>query len=178
MNHAEKQITFENLRVRYGTSRSYIISGEGRNRVYGNRVGMMTNLGDLEQKEWKRLAQQLIQSSGEEQLQAALLEWTQEKAQWLRGKQEQEQYALELHMSRIFDRPEWVDYIPFNRRYRPEVLKTASLAWIVTPCCQKPGQVTKEQLDRAEHMDHRIFCPYCGRSTDYCICDPEEQPDE
>lgn len=106
MNYAEKQITFENLRVRYGTLRSYIISGEGRNRVYGNRVGMMTNLGDLDQKEWKRLAQQLIQSSGEEQLQAALLEWTQEKAQWLRGKQQQEQYALELHMSRIFDRPE------------------------------------------------------------------------
>lgn len=178
MNHTEKTLTFENLRVRYGTSRSYIIREEGRNRVYGTRIGVMTNLGDLDQEEWKRLAQQLIQSSGEERLQAALLEWTQEKTRWLHGKQEQEQYALELHMSRIFDQPEWVDYIPFNRRYRPEALDTARLAWIVTPCCRKPGQVTKEQLDKAERMDHQIFCPHCGRSIDYRICDPEEQPDE
>lgn len=178
MKNKDKPITFETLRVHYYTGQSYLIRSEYRHKVYGSRNGIMTDLGDLDQEEWKRLAQQLIQSSGEVRLQAALLEWIQEKTHWIHGKQEQEQHALELHMSRIFDRPEWVDYIPFNRRYRPEVLKTASLAWIVTPCCQKPGQVTKEQLDRAEHMDHRIFCPYCGRSTDYCICDPEEQPDE
>ena len=37
---------------------------------------------------------------------------------------------LQLHVDRIFDHPRWVDFVPFNRQYRPEILQTAHL---VTP---------------------------------------------
>ncbi len=164
MDHTEKPITFANLRAHYGTFRSFVIRGEGRDRVYGSRVGVMTNLGDLEQKEWMQLARKLIRESGETQLQAELLEWIPEHMLWLHTKAEQEQYALELHMSRIFDDPEWADYIPFNRKYRPEVLDSARLVWILPECCQTPAQVTQEQLKRAgEGSEATICCPICGR---------------
>lgn len=171
MEHAERPITFENLRARYGTFRSYVIRGEGRNRVYGSRVGVMTNLGDLEQKEWRQLAQQLIRENGETQLQAELLVWIPEHMPWLHTKAEQEQYSLELHMARIFDDPVWADYIPFNRKYRPEVLDSARLTWILTECCQTPAEVTEEQLQRAgEGSENTIRCPICGRWSKFQRC--------
>ena len=57
--------------------------------------------------------------------------------------------ALHHHVNRIFDNPRWVDFVPFNRRYRPEVLKTAHLVTVVNECCQEPGVVTQEQIDAA-----------------------------
>ena len=36
--------TFEDLRVHFGTGRAYTISGKGRDRVMGYRVGKQCNL--------------------------------------------------------------------------------------------------------------------------------------
>ncbi|NBI85082.1 hypothetical protein D3Z47_02270 [Lachnospiraceae bacterium] len=152
-------ITFETLRVRYGTGRSYLIRTEGRHKVHGYRKGVMTGLGDLELKEWKRLAMELVQTSQEQQLYQNLLEWRLEH-NCRRSDSEPEIDALELHMSRIFDDPLWVGYIPFNRRYRPEILDSSRLVWVKTECCGEPGEVTKERL---EYEDGRIPCPVCGR---------------
>lgn len=30
-------------------------------------------------------------------------------------------YALQLHSIRIFDSPQWISYIKFNQKYRPEI---------------------------------------------------------
>ena len=35
----------------------------------------------------------------------------------------------------------WVNFIPFNREYRPEVLEHASLVTVINECCGKPGEV-------------------------------------
>lgn len=51
-----RELTFEDLRIHYYTGRSYFISGEGRNKVFGYRHGVMTNIGDLSENEWARLA--------------------------------------------------------------------------------------------------------------------------
>ena len=175
MEPFDKPITFETLRVHYYTGRAYLIRSEYRHKVYGYQNGIMTDLGDLDQEEWTRLARQLIKDSGEEKLQANLLEWTKEQIHWLHRRQEQEQYALELHMLRTFDNPAWVDYVPFNRRYRPEVLETARLVWILTECCQTPGQVTLELLQKAgTGSEATICCPICGRHSRFRRCSPEE----
>lgn len=42
----DNPISFEDLRIKYSTGRSYVISGTGRNRKYGYRTGKMCNLGD------------------------------------------------------------------------------------------------------------------------------------
>ena len=54
--------------IHYYTGRSYLISGEGRDKVFGYRHGVMTDIGDLPEAEWTRLAKQLIRQSGEQEL--------------------------------------------------------------------------------------------------------------
>ena len=60
IGNTEHALTFAALRVHYYTGRSCLISGEGRNKVFGYRHGVMTDIGDLPEAEWTRLAKQLI----------------------------------------------------------------------------------------------------------------------
>ena len=116
-------LTFEDLRAHFGTGRSYIKSGSGRDAVYGYRSGVMTNIGDIEENEWAQLMMDLVIRSGETALQEQLRFWAKEHCAWLHTKKEVERYALELHSSRIFDNPKWVDYELFNREYRPRAVR-------------------------------------------------------
>lgn len=42
IGNTEHALTFADLRVHYYTGRSYLISGEGRDKVFGYRHGVMT----------------------------------------------------------------------------------------------------------------------------------------
>ena len=66
IGNTEHALTFAALRVHYYTGRSCLISGEGRDKVFGYRHGVMTDIGDLPEAEWTRLAKQLIRQSGEQ----------------------------------------------------------------------------------------------------------------
>ena len=116
-------LSFADLRVHYGTGRSNVISGFGRNCKREYRRGVQTNLGDLKISEWTRLMHALIAHVGEQQLHSMLIEWVRQNYPWNWSKGEIEHYALKLHACRIFGDPKWIDYIPFNRKYRPDVLK-------------------------------------------------------
>lgn len=118
-----KKLTFAQLQVRTHTGHSYIISGSGRNRKYGYRKGCLTELGDIEVSQWKELIRYLIERDGELKLQKNLLNWVKDSCPWLHTQEEQEDYALELHASRIFDCKEWVAYGNFNKMYRPAVVQ-------------------------------------------------------
>ena len=118
-----QKLTFAQLRVRTHTGHSYITSGSGRNRKYGYRKGCLTELGDIEVSQWKELIRHLIERDGELQLQKNLLSWVKDSCPWLHTQEEQEDYALELHASRIFDCKEWVAYGNFNKMYRPAVVQ-------------------------------------------------------
>lgn len=167
-------LTFDNLRYQYGTGRAYTISGAGRNRVTGYRTGVQTKLGDIEISNWMALMQELIEKSGEQALHAALIEWLSEHNYRKAGKSEIAREAMELHSSRIFDNEEWVDFLPFNRRYRPEVLSGVETVDVFTDCCQQWGTVTRRRLewDRSVY-GKRVSCPVCGRLSEY----QSEQPD-
>lgn len=173
-----EDITFADLRVHYGTGRSIHVSGTGRNKKFWYRHGMMTDLGDLEIYEWKSLLNALIEHHGEQEIQQQLRQWSRAECRWLHSEDEVEEYALSLHAARIFEDPAWAGYVPFNRQYRPEILETAKLVWIKTSCCQKTGQITEKQLDKAVYMDYRIRCPHCGRFGDFHVCTPEELQEE
>ena len=69
------EISFADLRCRFQTGRSFIISGEGRNRVYGYRNGVQCALGDLEQSQWCELTRALIDRKGEQELHTQLLQY-------------------------------------------------------------------------------------------------------
>ena len=49
------ELTFADLHVHYYTGRSYLVSGEGRNKVVSYRSGVMTDIGDLTDAEWHTL---------------------------------------------------------------------------------------------------------------------------
>ena len=84
--------------------------------------------------------------------------------------------ALQLHISRIFDNPRWVNFIPFNREYRPEVLEHASLVTVINECCGKPGEVTQEQIDGA--CTGTVACPHCGRWSSFSIVEPKQAEEQ
>lgn len=117
LKKAPSELTFSDLRHHFGTGRAFIKSGSGRDAVYGYRCGVMTDIGDIEESEWMQLMMDLIKRSGEEDLQMQLRQWAKDRCAWLHTKKEIELYALELHSSRIFDNPKWVDFELFNTVY-------------------------------------------------------------
>lgn len=118
-------LTFEGLRKKYGTGRAYTISGKGRDKKEGYRRGVMTEYGDVELSDWKKLAYMLIERAGEEKMQKWLREWYENEVSWLRDDEDREAYALEIHIARLFDDPKWSDYERFNCKYRPELLASS-----------------------------------------------------
>lgn len=170
------EITFADLRVHFGTGRAYTVSGKGRDRVLGYRSGMQCNLGDIEVHEWNAMVKELIVQSGEQELYEQLYTHMKEHNYTKATKPELEQHVLELHAARIFDDPLWVDFIPFNKRFRPQVLQTVRLVWVKNACCRKAGQVTQAILDSQTNQG-KVCCPHCGRWSEYEIMTTLETED-
>ena len=117
-----QKLTYKQLRIHYGTGRALRVSGTGRDRKYTYRIGCMTDIGDIPITDWNALARYIIERDGEQNLYEGLVEYAQSCA-WLHSKKECEEYALKLHISRIFDDTEWVGYQEFNRTHRPWILQ-------------------------------------------------------
>ena len=115
-------LSFSDLRVHYFTGVAVRKLGDQHSKSSGYRNGVMTELGDLEFPVWETLIRDLIHRSDEDELLNSLITWL-EATPWLRTKRDKELYALELHAGRIFDNPGWVDYVAFNRKYRPDKLQ-------------------------------------------------------
>ena len=135
----ENKITFATLRCHFQTGRSYVISGVGRNRVYGFRSGVQCDLGDIEKSEWVRMVKEHISRQGEDELHQQLLQHLKDQNYAKESRAEIEFKALQYHAARIFDNEEWVDYIRFNQQYRPGVIGTARLVPIIPDCCKTAG---------------------------------------
>lgn len=163
-------ISFSNLRWKYGTGVD-TSTGKGYYKKVSYRTGVMTELGDIEIRVWVQLMEQLIEKNGEQWLLDALLQWEKEHNYTKASAARLRESALELHSARIFDDPEWVSYIPFNKRFRPDVLEMAHIVIVVNECCGRPGEVTQELLGRA--FDGGIFCPHCGWWSKFAIYEPQ-----
>ena len=96
------QLTHKDLHAHFSTGQSILLSGSGRDKKYGYRNGIQTDLGDIRNDVWRDLVRELIVRSHEEDLFDKLLEW---------------HYTLELYAARIFDNPKWVDYEAFAKHY-------------------------------------------------------------
>ena len=116
------KLTYEDIQWRYGTFRTQTERTPQGKKIY-SRHGVATGIGDIEVQAWYQLAHKMIELAGELELLKNLQEFLWNEYRWWKEKKECEQYALQLHISRIFDQPEWVEYIRFNQRYRPEKIK-------------------------------------------------------
>lgn len=166
-------VLLSDVRWRVGSGIA-LSSGTGRDKKYRYRTGVITDIGDIEEHLWYQLVEQIAQRDNEVWLVDALAAWEGEHNYTSRSPDEIHKEALELYSMRIFDQPEWVVYIPFNRRFRPEVLAEAHIVTVVNDCCKKPGEVTQEQIDRA--YSGMIACPHCGRWSEFSIVSGEEPP--
>lgn len=149
-----EHLSFEDIRWRYGVFHP-TSTGAGRDKQYSAWIGVQTSLGEIEKGVWYQAAEALIQKAGEQKLLEALTDWesrhnyAKDSARTVRHK------ALQLHISRIFDNPRWVNFIPFNREYRPEVLEHASLVTVINECCGKPGN--RKSCTSGTHGFYRAY---------------------
>lgn len=72
MKKAIANLSFSDLKVRYFTGRSILISDTGQGKRYQYRNGCMTALGDLEISEWREMITELIAYRSEQELQKQL----------------------------------------------------------------------------------------------------------
>lgn len=116
------EITFDCIRKMYGTGRSFTtVNSQGEKKSH-YRNGCMTAIGDIEESVWKQMVRQLIIRENETELFRNLKSWLKDSKMMFRDANELEDYALELYAARIFDCHEWVGYVDFNTKYRPEIL--------------------------------------------------------
>ena len=174
------KLEFEDLQWQYGVFQS-TSTGSGRDKKYSSWSGVKTRIGEIEESVWYQAAEKLIREKGEQELLGYLTQWCSERNFLKESADRIRKRALQLHVDRIFDNPRWVDFVPFNRRYRPDVLNTAHLVTVVNECCQKPGVVTQEQIDAAH--GGTISCPCCGRWSHFEVTDsaldiPEHQAEQ
>jgi len=165
-------VTCAEIRRHFGTGVA-LSTGSGREKKYTYRSGVQTDIGDIREDIWYQVAEHVVQRNGELWLVDALTEWERTHNFANRKPTELRQEALDLYAFRIFDNEEWVCYLPFNRKYRPEVLVQATIVTVTTDCCKTPGEVTQAQIDRA--YVEQISCPHCGRWSTFSIL-PDESP--
>lgn len=166
-----EDVNFADIRWKSGTFRYSTEKKPDGTKITRTRSGVSTPIGDIEENVWYQVAKALIQRAGEEALFQQMKEWCKEQIGWLRTPKEVEHYAAELHVSRIFDNPEWVDFIPFNAKFRPDALVGVETVVVQTECCKKDGAVTRAQIENA--YGGRVCCPYCGRFSEYSCEDPK-----
>lgn len=123
-------ITFSDIHWRYGTFWPYS-TGSGRDKKHFSRSGVATPIGDIQEDLWYQVAEHIAKREGEEWLVDALTQWNKEHNYMKESPSELRKDALQSYSHRLYDNPRWVDFIPFNRRFRPEVLESARLVKVV-----------------------------------------------
>ena len=118
-----ENVTYDDIRLMYHTGKFIRDYGSQDKKAGKYRIGVMTKLGDIEEKDCIRYAEELVRRNSEEDLFKQLKSWYRQTTPWLRDEKDLHRYTLECFVARIYDNPNWVDFVAFNERYRPEVLK-------------------------------------------------------
>ena len=121
-----ENVTYDDIRLMYHTGKFIRDYGSQDKKAGKYRIGVMTKLGDIEEKDWIRYAEELVRRNSEEDMFKQLKSWYRQTTPWLRDEKDLHRYTLECFVARIFDNPNWVDYEAFNKCYRPDFLTKTS----------------------------------------------------
>ena len=121
-----ENVTYDDIRLMYHTGKFIRDYGSQDKKAGKYRIGVMTKLGDIEEKDWIRYAEELVRRNNEEALFKQLKSWYRQTTPWLRDEKDLHRYTLECFVARIFDNPNWVDYEAFNKCYRTDLLTKTS----------------------------------------------------
>ena len=108
-NYDIASLSYNYIRPHYGTFRSDLVSGEGRNKVYRNVTGFKTDIGDIEESVWRKLAMDVIAYKGDTDEFHINHEYVKRQKKYNLCKTETEllQKALELFLSEKVHPEEW-----------------------------------------------------------------------
>lgn len=160
-------LTFDDVYLHYRTGMAFSVI-KNHEKIPKYRNGVATNIGDIEESVWRQIIKYLITKNGEEEIYEHIKQHNKEYG-YHRNENELEMDALICHAYRLFDDPLWYHFVPFNRKFRPEILTSFKLLTVTCGCCGKPGEVTQEQIDNA--IDGKISCPVCGIYSTYSVHD-------
>lgn len=158
-----KELKYEDISPGPRTGRAYS-EGRGRNKKSWYRTGVMTKIGDIRLDVWIQAAQALIEKNGDEELLKAVMEYRKNDFFHTMTNEEKLTKCLNNVVSRLIDRPEWVGFIPFNAKYRPEKLEQVEIVKILTACCNEWCDIPLAQI--LNSPAGRIRCPLCGIFTE------------
>lgn len=160
-----EQITFENLRPFYETGISSTYKTSSGKKIIEYRHGVMTSLGDIEESEWVKAVKTLARAQNEESLLMHLSD-KQFAGFHCKSVREVEKAACSLYARQMHNNKSWVNYVPFNKLYRPELLKNdKDIVWVLPKCCKELFQSTRQIIKRS--YDNKIECSICGRHTEF-----------
>ena len=115
-----ERLTYEDIRVQYGTGRFVRTSGTGRNAQGYYRTGFMTKIGDLDEKTWTAYAEELVSRNGDGAVLNQLELWFAERLTWLRDEKAIHLYSLKFLIAGYHVSSKWVDYEAFHQRFKDE----------------------------------------------------------
>ena len=115
-----EELTYEDIRVQYGTGRYVRTSGSGRNAQGYYRTGFMTKIGDLDEQTWIAYAEELVSRNGDGAVLKQLEQWFAEHLAWLRDEKAVYLYALKFLIAGLHESSKWVDYEAFHQIFKNE----------------------------------------------------------
>ena len=115
-----EELTYDDIRVQYGTGRYVRTSGSGRNVQGYYRTGFMTKIGDLDEETWTAYAEELVSRNGDGAVLKKLEQWFAEHLTWLRDEKAKYLYALKFLIAGHHSNPKWVDYEAFHQKFKDE----------------------------------------------------------
>jgi hypothetical protein len=112
-----KEFTNHRIRLRFFISRD-IRNFEGKRIKTVGIEEFQTAKGNIESPLWYEQTYKLVEKYNEIQIFEDLKKYIKLHCAWLKeaGEEQITKYALELHIARIFENPEWVGYEEFKRR--------------------------------------------------------------
>ena len=164
-------LTYGQLACRHCTGQAVQLRGDGIRKEYAFRNGVVTAIGDIEEGLWMRIMKCLVHEKYHEgKLYGQVLEYISDCIPWARTAAEREFRALEMMADRLFDNETWVDFLRFNRKYRPDRLSEVQTVKINPECCRHPGEITKARYEADNSAENAAserasFCPWCGKWT-------------
>ena len=102
-----ENVTYDDIRLMYHTGKFIRDYGSQDKKAGKYRIGVMTKLGDIEEKDWIRYAEELVRRNNEETLFKQLKSWYRQTTPWLRDEKDLHRYTLECFVARIYDNPDW-----------------------------------------------------------------------
>ena len=115
-----EELTYDDIRVQYGTGRYVRTSGSGRNAQGYYRTGFMTKIGDFDDETWRVYAEELVSRNGDGVVLKQLEQWFAEHLTWLRDEKAIYLYALKFLIAGHHNSSKWVDYEAFHQKFKDE----------------------------------------------------------